>query len=131
MFHYVPFIRKRCKYILEEHSLQYEKKPRDIRDKEQLMIDIDTLSLSYLRTPIKTWGKLRCNGRVYSYCYISGIRYVTLVINPVKNPELGQVRIALPHLWSVIIKKKQIYICRKSRLYTKECNSGPLIQVRL
>ena len=107
-------LEKDANIYLKNTAYNMKKKTnRDIRDKEQLMIDIDTLSLSYLRTPIKTWGKLRCNGRVYSYCYISGIRYVTLVINPVKNPELGQVRIALPHLWSVIIKKKQIYICRK------------------
>ena len=43
MFHYVPFIRKRYKYILEDHSLQYEKN-RDIQVKEQPMVDINQFS---------------------------------------------------------------------------------------
>ena len=106
-----------CAYLLLEKDTNIclkitaynMKKNRDIEDKEHPMVDTVPLSLIYVRTPIKTRGKLRCPGRVNSYCYISGICYVTLVIKQVKRPEVGQDWIAI--LWSVIIQKtRSIYV---------------------
>jgi hypothetical protein len=44
------------------------------------------------RTPLKTWGELRCSGRVSSSCSTSGTRRVNLVTNPVISREWGKDR---------------------------------------
>ena len=44
------------------------------------------------RTPPKTWGELRCSGRVNSSCSTSDIRRVNLVTDPVISHEWGKDR---------------------------------------
>jgi len=39
------------------------------------------------RTPLKTWGELRCSGRVGSSCSTSGTRRVNIVTNQVASHE--------------------------------------------
>jgi len=78
--------------------------------------------------PNKNRGELRCNGMVNSYCYITGIRYVTLVIKLVKRPEVGQDRIAITTYgpYPELFKKNQIYVRRKVETIYLKCNSCPL-----
>jgi hypothetical protein len=44
------------------------------------------------RTPLKTWGELRCSGRVSSSCSTTDTRRVNLVTNSVSRHERGKDR---------------------------------------
>jgi hypothetical protein len=61
----------------------------------------------------KTWGELRCSGRVISSWSTSGTLRITFVINPVISHERGKVRIVITTNWTYRWQcDSQKYVCR-------------------
>ena len=69
---------------VEGQTIQW---PKDKRTNNNLQNITQKTKDKVTRTPLKTWGELRCSGRVGSSCSINGTHRVTLVTYPMVSHE--------------------------------------------
>ena len=94
-------------YIEEEQTAQWPKEKVQ-KDKQRSTKHTYKTKGRETRTPLKTWGELRCSGRVSSSCSTSDTRRVNLETNPVISHE-RRISVSLGSMYH----KSQLLTCRK------------------
>ena len=88
-------------YIEEEQTTKWPKEKVQ-KDKQRSTKHTYKTKDRVTRTPLKTGGKLRCSGRVGSFCSTSDTRRVNLVTNPVISHARGTILEENPMTFSKI-----------------------------
>ena len=92
-------------YIEEEQTTQWPKEKVQ-KDKQRSTKHAYKTNDRVTRTTLKTWGELRCSGRVSSSCSTSDTRRFNLDTNPVISHQRGKEREVFTtsgtHPWSFV-----------------------------